>query len=92
LPPPSADEARTLLLAHLDDHYRFYGESLGLRTARKHIIWYTFQLDGGRAFCDYMNTLTSTAEQARAVDRFLTEHGTRYAHLTYLDAQRPTLH
>ena len=92
LPPPSADEARTLLLAHLDDHYRFYGESLGLRTARKHIIWYTLQLDGGSAFCDHMNTLTSTAEQALAVDRFLTEHGARYAHLTYLDARRPTLH
>jgi tRNA-dihydrouridine synthase B len=90
LPPPMVDEARTLLLAHLDDHYRFYGETLGLRTARKHIIWYTKQLDGGSAFCDHMNTLNNTAEQAHAVDRFLTEHGTRNARLAYVDG--PTLH
>jgi tRNA-dihydrouridine synthase B len=90
LPPPMVDEARTLLLAHLDDHYRFYGEALGLRTARKHIIWYTKQLDGGSAFCDHMNTLNNTAEQAHAVDRFLTEHGTRNARLAYVDG--PTLH
>lgn len=92
LPPPTVDEARNLLLAHLDDHYRFYGESLGLRTARKHIIWYTKQLDGGSAFCDHMNTLNSTADQARAVDRFLTEHGTRNARLAYVDGPPPTLH
>ena len=31
---------RELLLEHLDDHYRFYGEHTGVRTARKHIGWY----------------------------------------------------
>ncbi len=92
LPPPTVDEARTLLLAHLDDHYRFYGESLGLRTARKHIIWYTKQLEGGSAFCDHMNTLDSTAEQASAVDRFLTGHGVRHERLTYVGGSPSTLH
>ena len=29
---------------------------LGVRTARKHIIWYTRSLVGGREFCDEMNT------------------------------------
>ena len=28
------------LLEHLDDHYAFYGEFAGVRTARKHIGWY----------------------------------------------------
>jgi hypothetical protein len=37
-----------------------------------------------------MNTLNNTAEQALAVDRFLTEHGTRNARLAYVDG--PTLH
>jgi tRNA-dihydrouridine synthase B len=55
LPPPGVDEARTLLLGHLDRHYSFYGMELGVRTARKHIIWYTRQLVDGRAFCDEMN-------------------------------------
>ena len=26
---------------HLEDHYAFYGEFTGVRTARKHIGWYT---------------------------------------------------
>jgi hypothetical protein len=28
------DEVRQLLLSHLDDHYRFYGAEVGVRTAR----------------------------------------------------------
>ncbi len=91
LPPPTVAEARALLLAHLDDHYRFYGEHLGVRTARKHIHWYTRQLEGGTEFCDRMNALDSTAEQARAVDRFLTQHAARHPRLAYVGAS-PTLH
>lgn len=26
---------------HLEEHYAFYGEYTGVRTARKHIAWYT---------------------------------------------------
>ncbi|MFO0272645.1 MAG: tRNA dihydrouridine synthase DusB [Betaproteobacteria bacterium] len=91
LPPPTVAEARALLLAHLDDHYRFYGEHLGVRTARKHIHWYTRQLEGGTEFCDRMNALDSTAEQACAVDRFLTQHAARHPRLAYVGAS-PTLH
>jgi len=40
LPPPTYGQLRSLLLEHLDDHYRFYGEDTGVRTARKHIGWY----------------------------------------------------
>ncbi len=67
LPPPSRDEMRALLLEHLDDHYRFYGEVTGVRTARKHIGWYVSELPGARAFCDHMNRLDSTREQWQAV-------------------------
>ena len=52
LRPPPVDEVRQLLLSHLDDHYRFYGAEVGVRTARKHIIWYTRALEGGDDFCD----------------------------------------
>lgn len=75
LPPPRVDEVRELLLAHLDDHYRFYGESVGVRTARKHIIWYTRRLDGGERFCEHMNAIDDCAGQARAVDGFFRAHG-----------------
>lgn len=82
LPPPRVDEVRALLLDHLDDHYSFYGD-LGVRTARKHIIWYTKQLDGGKQFCDRMNALDECAEQASAVDSFFAALGERSERLVY---------
>ena len=38
--PPTLREFRRLLRAHLLDHYAFYGDHTGVRTARKHIGWY----------------------------------------------------
>jgi tRNA-dihydrouridine synthase B len=83
LPPPTVDELRPLLAAHLDDHYRLYGTFLGVRTARKHIIWYTARLTGGAAFCERMNRIEDCAEQARTVDAFLQTHGERDGRLHY---------
>ncbi len=65
-PPLVADVAR-LLLAHLDDHYSLYGESTGVRSARKHIGWYVAGLPGSEAFRARMNTLDSTSAQGEAV-------------------------
>jgi tRNA-dihydrouridine synthase B len=87
LPPPKVEDVRELLLDHLDDHYRFYGDS-GVRTARKHVIWYTRQLEGGRQFCDRMNAIDACAAQAAAVDDFFTVLGKRSERLVY----SPTLH
>ncbi|KCB49362.1 tRNA dihydrouridine synthase DusB [Bordetella hinzii] len=67
LAPPSLAEMRDLLLEHLDDHYRFYGEHTGVRTARKHIGWYIDVLPGAQAFRARMNLIDNTAEQFRAV-------------------------
>jgi len=68
LAPPDYAEMRQLLLSHLDDHYRFYGETTGVRSARKHIGWYVASLPGAKAFCDDMNRIDSSREQWRAVD------------------------
>ena len=40
LAPPTWGELRHCLLDHLEDHYQFYGQYTGVRTARKHIGWY----------------------------------------------------
>lgn len=88
-PPPAVQEIRPLLREHLDEHYRFYGAELGVRTARKHIVWYTRRLAGGAAFCDRMNRIDDPAQQAEAVDAFLQEHGERHGHLHYVE---PSLH
>ena len=88
LRPPPVDEVRQLLLSHLDDHYRFYGTEVGVRTARKHIIWYTRALEGGDDFCTEMNRLDDCRAQQRAVDGFLRRHADRHERLAYA----PVLH
>ena len=70
LEAPGWQEMRELLLQHLTDHYQFYGERTGVRTARKHIGWYVNALPGGRAFVDQMNQLDTTTEQFTAVDQW----------------------
>jgi len=39
LPAPLVEEVRHLMNEHLPAHYAFYGEYVGVRTARKHIGW-----------------------------------------------------
>ena len=70
LPPPSAWEMRAAICEHLDDHYAFYGEELGVRIARKHLHWYTTAFARGEAFRREVNGCESAASQQRAVDRF----------------------
>jgi tRNA-dihydrouridine synthase B len=70
LPPPRIVEIRQVMNEHLEDHYEFYGEFTGVRTARKHIGWYTRGLSGANAFRHRMNTLETTREQLLAVNQF----------------------
>jgi len=85
LPPPTADEIRPALQEHLQEHYAFYGREHGVRTARKHIIWYTRRLVGGATFCQRMNAIDDPDAQAAAVDDFLLEHGRRFGRLREAD-------
>ncbi len=74
LAPPTWTEMRELLLHHLADHYQFYGESVGVKTARKHIGWYVSGLPKGAALAAHINRLETTTEQFAAVDCwFLTQ-------------------
>lgn len=70
LPAPLVSEVSRLMDEHLRAHYAFYGEFLGVRTARKHIGWYVQDLVGGEAFRQQMNLLTSCEEQLDAVKMF----------------------
>lgn len=63
LPPPTYGELRDHLLNHLEDHYSFYGEHTGVRTARKHIGWYLADLPGADALLPAVMTLESTQQQ-----------------------------
>jgi len=77
LPPPGAAEIGRILLGHLDELYRFYGEYAGVRIARKHIGWYTKGLANSAAFRQAMNHLPTAGEQRAAIERFFAEQAAR---------------
>jgi len=85
LPPPEVAEIRAIMNTHLEDHYDFYGEFTGVRTARKHIAWYTRGLRGANVFRHRMNTLESTGEQLAAVNAFFDEQAQWSDRLVYVD-------
>lgn len=89
MPAPLVEEMRELMHEHLPAHYAFYGEFIGVRTARKHIGWYVQDLPDGEEFRQRMNLLESTAEQLAAMDDFLKSqhrHGERLQYRPALPA------
>ena len=85
LPSPRIAEIRQVMNEHLEDHYAFYGEFTGVRTARKHIGWYTRGLSGANLFRHRMNTLDSTRDQLDAVNAFFDEQEAVSDRLVYVD-------
>jgi tRNA-dihydrouridine synthase B len=69
LAQPSLDVIEKELTAHLQEHYQFYGEFIGLRTARKHVGWYLKQhlarLPYGKQWSDDFNSIESIDLQVR---------------------------
>ena len=86
LAPPLVAEVRRLLLDHLQDHYQLYGESTGVRSARKHIAWYVRTLPGGDALRQHINTLDDCAAQWRAVADYFDALGARMDRLPRVEA------
>ena len=85
LPAPEVTEIHQIMLEHLDDLYRFYGEVTGVRMARKHIAWYTRGLADSAGFRHAMNRLETTREQLAAADEFFTRAAEKSRRLVYLD-------
>lgn len=56
---------RDLLLGHLAELYDFYGEFIGVRTARKHIGWYVKGIEGNSEFRARVNVVETAEEQTR---------------------------
>ena len=81
LAPPMVVEVKRWLLDHLEDHYRLYGEFIGVLSARKHIGWYVHTLPGAGVFRERMNRLTDCAAQVGAVADFFAELGVSHDRL-----------
>jgi len=84
LPSPTVAEARRLIVAHLADHYEFYGELAGVRIARKHLGWYTEALEGGAELRREANAAVTRSEQLDAVERFFGRLQSRGDRLEYI--------
>jgi len=84
LAAPSWCEIWSLLRQHLLDHYAFYGEFAGVRTARKHIGWYLRGMQQDRMLADgligemttlraHINASESPETQLDLIDEFFSD-------------------
>jgi tRNA-dihydrouridine synthase B len=87
LAPPTVAEARAAILEHLEDHYAFHGEDAGVRTARKHLHWYTAAFAGAAEFRQRINAAATAAAQRKLVDAYFTELADAGDRLRYDPAQ-----
>ncbi|MBT8132779.1 MAG: tRNA dihydrouridine synthase DusB, partial [Gammaproteobacteria bacterium] len=67
---PTNPELRDIMLAHLDELYRFYGESLGVRVARKHISWYCKNRCDAANYRNAVVRVDSAAEQLKLTNEY----------------------
>ncbi|MGQ4661556.1 tRNA dihydrouridine synthase DusB [Lysobacter sp. F6437] len=65
LPEPSLAEIRDILLGHLEHLHGFYGETSGVRIARKHLGWYAKERPENAAFRTMVNRAESAEAQLR---------------------------
>ncbi len=77
LPEPPLTEVRDILENHLRELYRFYGDVMGPRIARKHVSWYLQTLTGSEEFRKAFNRLESANEQHASVQQFFEQLITR---------------
>ncbi|HSC16065.1 MAG TPA: tRNA dihydrouridine synthase DusB [Gammaproteobacteria bacterium] len=65
VPPPDVAAVRDTLLEHVRALHAFYGETAGVRIARKHLAWYAKDRPENAAFRAVVNRAETTEEQLR---------------------------
>lgn len=74
--PLEKNKVRDIILAHLSDLYQFYGETTGVRVARKHLTWYCAGLKNAEVFRSQVVRVDSASEQLRLTqEHFATQSG-----------------
>lgn len=69
-PNISMEEMKSIVINHLMEIHRFYGDYMGLRISRKHFGWYTQYLPDGRDKSKRFNQLITTSEQLASAQDF----------------------
>lgn len=59
---PDAEERLRVILRHFALHLAFYGETHGIRTFRKHLLWYLKRVPEGEAFARGLLSLQAPSE------------------------------
>lgn len=62
-PSPQPAAIGRWIVTHLDSLYAFYGETAGVRIARKHLVWYSQPWPEGAAFRARVNAVEQAREQ-----------------------------
>jgi len=70
LAPPSMEEKRSILIEHVKELHKFYGDFMGVRFARKHVSWYLQLLDPEKQFRSIFNAIESEQDQLNALTRY----------------------
>ncbi|AFP32427.1 tRNA dihydrouridine synthase DusB [Marinobacter sp. BSs20148] len=68
--PPPLDEVETILSEHLLALHDFYGETMGVRIARKHVGWYLQSHDQDKRFRQSFNAIDNALEQHDSVQQY----------------------
>jgi tRNA-dihydrouridine synthase B len=63
LAPPAVKEVEAVMQRHISQLHKAYGESTGVRVARKHISWYLTDRNGAKPYRDRLMRCTTGAEQ-----------------------------
>lgn len=73
--PLALEKVRAIMLDHLNDLYRFYGERTGVRIARKHLGWYCAGLEDSTTFRSQVVRVDSASEQLRLTRDYFDHRG-----------------
>ena len=64
------NELHDIMIGHLNDLHRFYGDVTGVRVARKHLTWYCNSLDNADDFRHQVVRVDRATEQIRLTNEF----------------------
>ena len=73
--PIPLEVKKTTILQHIAQIHQFYGDFLGLRLARKHILWYATHLDKNHVqnFWKTINKITDRKQQFELFENYLNQ-------------------
>ena len=68
IPSLDKNELRDIMLGHLNELHRFYGDHTGVRVARKHLTWYCRHLANAEEYRHRVVRVESASEQIRLTE------------------------